>query len=250
MTTSHQPYALCVVIPCYNNARTIRAVAHAVREEIPEVIIVDDGSDAATKAELAALAQEGFGVVTRPANGGKGAAVKSGFAAASARGFTHALQVDADGQHDLAHVPAFVELSRERPDALLLAHPVFDESAPLGRRIGRTITQFWTHIETLGRHIVDPMCGFRLYPLAPAIAADARGDHMEFDIEIAVKMVRLGTPVINLPVGVRYLSEEEGGLSSFRMWRDNVAISLAHTRLVLSMLPWLWRRRRRPMLNE
>ena len=235
-------YRICGLIPCYNNRETIRDVAEQMRDELGDVIIVDDGSNRATKEVLEELSADGFEVVTRPENGGKGAAVKTGFEAAREREFTHAFQVDGDGQHDLDRVPDFAEASRRSPEALLLGCPRFDDSAPLGRRIGRKITQFWTHVETLRPVIVDPMCGFRVYPVASALAADARGDHMEFDIEVAVKMVRLGVPVENLPVDVRYLDEEEGGISHFRMFADNVAISWAHTRLVCSLVPWLLRR--------
>jgi hypothetical protein len=112
---------------------------------------------------------------------------------------------------------------------------------PKGRLIGRQITIFWTHIETGGRRIVDPMCGFRVYPLA-AVTELRCGDRMDFDIEIAVKLVWKGVPVVNLPTKVRYLTAAEGGVSNFRMFEDNVKISWLHTRLVvgavLRLLTW------------
>lgn len=243
-------YRLCCVIPCYNNVATISGVARRVREDVEDVFIIDDASNPETHAVIECLGSEGFHVITRARNGGKGAAVKTGFAAAFAAGFTHAIQVDADGQHDLGKINAFVERSRQLPESLILGHPVFDETAPLGRRIGRKITLFWTHIETLGRKVVDPMCGFRVYPLGAALHANAHGERMDFDIEIVVKMVRDGVPVVNLPVNVRYLTAEEGGMSSFRMFWDNVAISLAHTRLVLALVPWLLTPKRRRAIAD
>jgi polyprenyl-phospho-N-acetylgalactosaminyl synthase len=162
--------------------------------------------------------------------------VKDGFRAAHALGFSHALQVDADGQHDVADVPRFLEALRERPDALVLAQPIFDATAPAARMRGRKFTLFWTDLETGGRVIQDPMCGFRLYPLAPALRAAAWGDRMDFDIEIAVRLVWEGCPVVNLPTRVRYLSREQGGVSHFRMWHDNTLISWAHTRLCMGAL--------------
>ncbi len=231
-------YRICCIIPCYNNVATIAQVAKRARREVEDVFIVDDASNPQTRQMIERLGAEGFHVITREENGGKGAAVKSGFAAAVAKSFTHAIQVDADGQHDLDQIGPFIEYSRRAPQALILAHPIFDETAPLGRRLGRKITLFWTHIETLGKKIVDPMCGFRVYPLQAAIAADARGNRMDFDIEIAVKLVRLGVPVLNFPIKVRYLTADEGGLSSFRLFWDNVAISMIHTRLVFSLIPW------------
>ncbi len=243
-------YRICCIIPCYNNVATIQRVARRARVDVADVFIVDDGSNPETAAEIAILEADEFHIVTREQNGGKGAAVKSGFRAAFAAGFTHAIQVDADGQHDLEQIAPFCAVSRKSPQSLILGHPIFDDSAPLGRRIGRNITLFWTHIETLGRKVVDPMCGFRVYPLSDAISADARGDRMDFDIEIAVKMVRDGVPVVNLPIKVRYLDASEGGLSNFRLFWDNVAISMIHTRLVFSMIPWLLRRKKTRELSH
>ncbi len=240
-----ESYRLCGIIPCYNNHATIRAVAETLRAQIEDVFIINDGSDARTTELIRELGEEGFHVVERAQNGGKGAAVKSGFAAARERGFTHGFQVDADGQHDLTQIPSFIARSKEQPEALLLAHPVFDASVPLIRLAARQITVFWVHVETFGPKIVDPMCGFRVYPLAAAIGADAAGDHMEFDIEIAVRMLRGGVPVVNLPVQVRYLDADEGGLSNFRMWGDNLAITRTHIWLVLGLIPWLFLPKRR-----
>jgi hypothetical protein len=105
-----------------------------------------------------------------------------------------------------------------------------------GRTIGRKITLFWTHLETGGQVIGDPMCGFRIYPVAAALATHTRSDAMDFDPEIAVRMVWAGVPVINLPTRVRYIRRDEGGVSHFRMFRDNVLISWMHTRLMVSKI--------------
>jgi polyprenyl-phospho-N-acetylgalactosaminyl synthase len=221
----------CAVVPTYDNPLTVERVVEAVGRHVP-VLVVDDGSAAPARAVLDALAARGAATVLRhDRNRGKGAAVKTGLAAARERGFTHALQVDADGQHDLADVPRFLEAAREAPDALVLGEPVFDASVPAGRLRGRKVSIFWTTLETGGRVIADPLCGFRVYPVEAALGAGARGDRMDFDAEIAVRMVWGGSPVVNLPTRVRYLAPEEGGVSHFRMFRDNVRISWAHTRL-------------------
>jgi hypothetical protein len=99
---------------------------------------------------------------------------------------------------------------------------------------------FWARVETGGPVIADPLCGFRVYPLEAALAADARGDHMEFDLEIPVRMAWAGTPVRNLPTRVRYLRREEGGVSHFQLGRDNARISWLHTRLVLERARRAW----------
>lgn len=224
----------CILIPTYDNPATIRSVVMRVREHVRDVVVVDDGSGPAGRRACEELAQEGLAhVVHRAKNGGKGAAVKTGFAEAHRLGYTHALQVDADGQHDLDDVPHFLDVARAHPEALVLGAPRFDESAPKARQIGRRITIFWVNFETGGRVIEDPMCGFRVYPLAEATALSVRADMMDFDPEVAVRLVWRGVPVINLPTKVRYVPREQGGVSHFRLFKDNFLISWMHTRLCL-----------------
>jgi glycosyltransferase involved in cell wall biosynthesis len=223
----------CAVIPTFDNPRTIRTVVERVRVHLDDVIVVDDGSGEDARAVIDGIERDGLARVHRRAkNGGKGAAVKDGLRRAHESGFSHALQIDADGQHETDDIPRLLAAAREQPAALVLAAPVFDASAPRSRLAGRRITQFWTNFETGGRIIEDPMCGFRVYPLAAATAVRVVGDHMDFDIEIAVRMVWHGAAVVNLPTRVRYLPAEAGGVSHFRMVRDNLRISWMHTRLV------------------
>jgi len=231
------PFRIAGLIPTYDNPATIRAVVDAVRVYLPDVLVVDDGSAEAGRAACEALAREGVcRVVHRDKNGGKGAAVKTGLQALHELGFSHAFQIDGDGQHAVADMPRFLTAAEVHPDALVLGSPEFDESAPKSRLIGRQITRFWTHVETLGQVIHDPMCGFRVYPIEPALRARARGNAMDFDPEIAVGIAWAGAPVLNLGTRVRYLSEAQGGVSHFRLWRDNVLISWMHTRMVFALV--------------
>lgn len=220
------------VVPTYDNPRTVGDVVLGLRRHLDAVIVVDDGSAAPGRDACDALARDGLAtVVHRPRNGGKGAAVKTGLAAAQDAGFSHALQVDADGQHDLGDVPRLLDAARARPEALVLGAPRFDETAPAARRVGRKITAFWVAVE-VGRGVIDDaMCGFRVYPVVPAVAARARGDAMDFDPEIAVRLVWAGLPVVNVPTRVRYVSADDGGVSHFRLLRDNLLISRLHARL-------------------
>ena len=228
------PFRPCALIPTYDNPATIRSVVEQVAAHDLPVIVVDDGSGPAARRELDALAAEGLARVEhRPRNGGKGAAVKTGFVVARDAGFSHALQVDADGQHDLEDVPRFLAEARSHPDALVLGHPVFDETLPRGRAFARQISVFWVNREVGRGTIVDPQCGFRVYPIDAALAARAGGDHMEFDQELPVRMAWAGVPIRNLATRVRYLAPEEGGVSHFDLWWDNVRISWLHTRLSL-----------------
>jgi glycosyltransferase involved in cell wall biosynthesis len=227
----------CVLVPTFDNPVTVRRVVERARGYVDDVVVVDDGSGAEGRAAVQSLARESLAhAVFRPRNGGKGAAVKTGFVAARDIGCTHAVQVDADDQHTIEDVPRFLDAARSDPGAMVLGAPIFDSAAPRSRRIGRKISQFWVNIETFGRVIDDPLCGFRVYPLDLAIAVGARGNAMDFDPEIAVRMVWAGVRVINLGTRVRYVPAEEGGVSHFRMGRDNLLISWMHTRMVFGAL--------------
>ncbi len=231
------PYSVCAVIPTFDNPKTVVAVVRATLEHLDCVIVVDDGSGPQARAVLEDLAGDPrVRMIRRVQNGGKGAALKTGLRQAVIFGFTHALQIDADGQHDLASIPEFLRASRAEPQALVLAYPVYDATVPRGRLWGRQITRWWVRVEVGGPKIIDPMIGCRVYPLAVAAVLRPIGDRMQVDTEFAVRLVWRGVPVINLPVRVRYLTVEEGGVSHFRMVRDNMAISWMHSRLVTTAL--------------
>jgi glycosyltransferase involved in cell wall biosynthesis len=232
MTTRFVP---CVVIPTYDNPITVGAVTRAVREYVPDILVIDDGSAMAGQQAVEALRSlPGVVVHRRARNGGKGAAVRDGLEMAKTLGFSHSLQIDADGQHAVEDVPTFLDAARRRPEALVVGSPVFDDSAPLSRVLGRRLTRFWTRVETYGRRVIhDPLCGFRVYPVDAALDAGARFSAMDFDPEIAVRMIWNGVPVINVPTRIRYLKPEHGGVSHFRIWHDNVLISRMHTTLVI-----------------
>ena len=242
-------FRACAVVPCYNHGATTAAVVARLLAHGLDTLLVDDGSDAASAEALRAIAaqQPRVQLLRLEANGGKGAAVLHGLREAAKRGFTHALQVDADGQHDLDDVPRFLREGQNQPNAVVCGQPRYDASAPPSRRYGRWITHFWVWLETRSFAIGDALCGYRLYPLAPTIALAnrvrlARG--MSFDIDVVVRLAWEGLPVINVPTGVTY---PRGGLSHFRLWRDNVRISGTHARLVLGMLWRLVLRPRREM---
>ena len=226
---------LCAVVPSHNHWRLLGEVLGALRAAGLAVMVVDDGSGEAARAAIAALAGQGVTVARHARNLGKGAAVLTGFGLAGAAGFTHALQVDADGQHDLSVLPRLLAAARLYPQALVCGDPVYDASAPSARRIGRRITRFWAAAETLCLHLPDTMCGLRIYPLAPVERLTARvrlGRRMDFDTEILVRLVRDGVPLVRVPVAVRYRADN---FSNFAMLADNWRISRMHARLALTL---------------
>ncbi len=241
MAREHRPV---VVIPTYDNPVTIEGVTTAVRERGLDVVVVNDGSGPSARGVLRRLEQRGVPVLHRAANGGKGAAVKTGLRWALEAGYTHGLQVDADGQHALEDLPRLLGASRAQPDALVLSVPQYDETAPRVRRLARWVAIFWVRVATLldaGR-ITDPMCGYRVYPLAATVPLlEGAGDRMDFDPEIAVRLVWSGASVVEVPTRVRYFSPEEGGVSHYRAVTDNVLVSVMYARLCILRYTGLWR---------
>lgn len=238
----------CILIPIYNHHATISLVVGKLAAYGLPILIIDDGSDEATQRILAALAQSCVLVqlYRLPVNSGKGAAVMHGMQHAHASGFSHALQIDADGQHELADVPCFLEAGRQHPLAVICGKPVYDASVPKGRLYGRYVTHFWVWIETLSFSIADSMCGFRLYPLAATCTLMQQVSiprRMDFDIAIVVHLSWQGLQFHNIPTRVIYPPD---GISHFRMLADNFNISKTHSKLFFGMLrrlPTLLRRK-------
>lgn len=228
----------CAVVPSRDHWKRLPEVVAGLRRHGLAVLIVDDGSGPEAAAAIAALHDTAAGVqvLRRPVNGGKGAAVMDGFRHAWAEGYSHVVQVDADGQHDLDSLGALLAAARAQPLAMVSGCPEYDASAPLGRRVGRWITHFWVFVETLSLRIRDSMCGFRVYPLAACMAlidSERLGCGMDFDTEIMVRLFWRGVAPVMVPVRVVYPPDNT---SNFRMWRDNVRITRMHTLLVLTLL--------------
>src|SRR5262249_19327903 len=136
-----------------------------------------------------------------------GAALKTGYRVAAASGYSHVVQLDADGQHAAGDVPRFLAAMRADPDALVLGVPEFDASAPIARIYARQISRGLVWLACLSRIVPDPLCGFRGVPLAPALAVIGSvptGDWMDFEPELAVRLVWHGTPIAALPTRVIY----------------------------------------------
>ena len=240
----HNP---CAVIPVYNHETAVPAVIDALLAAGLPCVLVDDASSPACAAVLEHLAQgDNIFLIRLAVNQGKGGAVMAGLREASRLGFTHALQVDADGQHDLRDVATFMQVSQQNPEALICGYPQYDASVPKGRLYARYLTHVWVWINSLSLQIPDSMCGFRVYPLAPSLAlinSVKLGKRMDFDPEILVRLAWRNQPMRWLPTKVHYPLD---GLSHFRLFHDNALISGMHTKLFFGMLlrlpSILWRR--------
>lgn len=231
-----------VLLPSYNTgAERLRdVVAEALRHWQPVLVVIDGSTDGSAEA-MQALAREesGLNVLVLPGNFGKGAAVLAGAEWAVERGYTHALAMDADGQHVAAHIAEFMAISQRRPDALVLGKPIFPANIPRERLHGRKISVALARCAILGRGIDDPLFGFRVYPLRPlleALGSRHTARRYDFDCEAAVRLCWAGVQPLNVPAPVRYFSRAEGGVSHFHYVRDNVTLARMHTCLIGEML--------------
>jgi len=228
----------CLLIPIYDHKDQIRAVLDSLARFGLDCIVIDDGSGIETRMVLDAAEKDyrWLEVYHRDFNGGRGAALASGYRLATKRGFSHAIQLDADGQHDANDVPRFIEAIATNPDALVLGAPIFDETVPKGRLYGRQLSRFMVWLTTLSMDVSDPLCGFRGIPLAVTLDLLGRvkmGRHMEFDPQLIIQLRWRGVPVINLPTKVVYNSE---GLSHFDFVRDNLRLIGVYVRALGGML--------------
>ena len=229
----------CVVIPVYNHERAVGSVVNGILAQRLPCILVDDGSGpgcAAVLDGLAAATPEQITLLRHSVNRGKGGAVMTAIRSAARAGYSHAVQIDADGQHQPADIPRFLEQSEAKPQALIVGCPKYDETAPSLRLCARYLTHVWVSINTLSRQIKDSMCGFRVYPLPAMIELDRRhklAERMSFDIEVLVRLHWAGLEIINLSTQVSYPSD---GVSHFRGWLDSLLISRLHATLFFGML--------------
>ncbi len=228
----------CIVVPVYNHGAGSCTLAERIRPlEIP-TIFVNDGSGEGCSELLRqlALSNNWIKLVEHKKNAGKGAAMISGLRVAQERGFTHALQIDADNQHDADDIPKFLALASQHPEAVVTGRPLYDETAPIVRKLARYLTHVWVWIETLSFTIADSMCGFRVYPVDAVLRLTSRGNigqRMDFDTEILVRLFWAGRPVLTLPTNVTYPTE---GMSNWRLFRDNYLMTRMHVRLVFGMI--------------
>ena len=228
----------CIVIPVYDHENAIGTTLRSLLRFCIPILLIDDGSHAPCRDYLKELSKKYADDVTLfrlPTNQGKGAAVKEGIEQAQALGYTHAIQIDADGQHNEEDIPLFFEAAAHNPRAVITGVPRFTENVPKVRLYSRYLTHIWVWINTLSFAIKDAMCGFRVYPVeqvSALLSEEKLGNRMEFDIEILVHWVWRKGPVRNIETTVNYPSD---GVSHFDTVKDNILISATHARLFFGM---------------
>lgn len=227
----------CVLIPVFNHHSYISDLVHSLAELNLKSFLIDDGSDLYCREILESITEENesltlFRLVR---NRGKGVAVCKGLRIARAEGYTHAIQIDSDGQYDVGEIKHFIEESEKYPAAVVSGQRKYSD-LPGSRRYGRMVTDLWVWINTLSVCIRDSMCGYRLYPLDNTIElidADKIRERMAFDTDILVKLYWKGLEVKHIPVNVKYGEEIH---SHFDLFMDNLQISKMHAAHFFGMI--------------
>jgi glycosyltransferase involved in cell wall biosynthesis len=226
---------ICVLIPTYNNEKTLKRVINGVLDYTQNIIVVNDGSTDSTQSVLSDYPQ--ISIIDLPENKGKGNALKIGFRKAIELGFDFTITIDSDGQHYPNDIPVFVEtLLAENKDVLLIGNRnMSQDGIPRKSSFGNNFSNFWFWFET-GIKLQDTQSGYRLYPLNK-IPKKYFTPKFEFEIEIIVRTAWRHIPVKNVPVKVLYDPAER--VSHFRPFRDFTRISILNTILVFITLVYI-----------
>jgi glycosyltransferase involved in cell wall biosynthesis len=228
----------CLVVPHFNHDEAFaKFLPRLIALNLP-CLVVDDGSDVSSLQRLKQSLERYPQVILTEhvRNRGKGAAMITAATIARLHGHTHMLQIDADGQHNAADVPTFIEVSRAHPTSIVSGAPQFDETAPKARVYGRKVTDFWVALETGSLAIKDSLCGFRVYPLDSFEQILDRyhiGKRMDFDTDILVKSMWDGIGIEFVDTDVIY---HNNSVSHFHYWKDNWRLIWLHTRLMTGMV--------------
>ncbi len=221
---------ICALVPVYNNASTVTGVVERCLEHVDDVVVVDDGSTDGGTRELSEM--QGVHLVRLDENQGKGEALRRGLGKADVLGFTHAIALDADGQHDPRHIPDFVAAIEREPGAIIIGVRRMQEAgAPGSSRFGRSFSNFWYRVQTWQR-VDDAQCGYRAYPVRRTLALETRSRRYTIEHEVIVLASWSGMPVSsNVPIDVTYGQDI---VSHFDKFLDNARFSALNASLTLA----------------
>ncbi|MEZ0180821.1 DUF2062 domain-containing protein [Flavobacterium oncorhynchi] len=226
--------SFCVIVPTYNNQKTLKKVLDSILDFTSNVIIVNDGSTDQTNEILKQYHH--LTQIHHPKNLGKGRALRNGFRKAIEQNFEYAITIDSDGQHFASDIPVFIEAIQKEPNSLLIgSRNMAQENVPKKSSFGNKFSNFWFKFET-GIVLEDTQSGFRLYPLK-LIPKQFYTNKFEFEIEVIVRSAWKGIVVKNIPIQVLYDPAER--VSHFRPFRDFTRISILNTVLVINALLYI-----------
>lgn len=224
----------CVVIPVYNNAGTVGSVVEEVLAKGYRLVAVSDGSDDGT-LEILRRYEDRIELVAYPDNRGKGHALACGFRRAVSLGFSHAVTIDADGQHSASDIPGMISVSMSSPDAVVIGSRRLDaENMPSANTFANRFSNFWFAVHTL-RRIPDTQSGFRVYPLSFYGHFKVFTSRYEAELEMIVRGVWKGIEIVSCPVSV-YYPENKDRVTHFRPWTDGFRISVLNTVLTFAAI--------------
>lgn len=235
MEKTQPKYSWCVIVPTYNNERTLARVLDGVLNYTTNVVVINDGSTDGTAEILERYSH--LTVITHIRNQGKGTALKNGFRKAMELGFDFAITIDSDGQHFPDDIPVFLDRLENSDGNILLigARNMSQEGVPKKSSFGNKFSNFWFQFET-GIKLEDTQSGFRLYPLQ-RMPKRYFTPKFEFEIESIVRAAWSGVEVENVPVKVHYDLQDR--VSHFRPFRDFTRISILNTVLVIITLLYI-----------
>jgi len=224
----------CVIVPTYNNHKTLKKVLDSILDFTSNIIIVNDGSTDTTNEILKQYSE--LTQIHHPRNIGKGRALRNGFRKAIEMHFEYAITIDSDGQHFASDIPNFIAAIQKEPNSLLIgSRNMTQENVPKKSSFGNKFSNFWFKFET-GIALEDTQSGFRLYPLK-LIPKQFYTNKFEFEIEVIVRSAWKGIVVKNIPIQILYDPAER--VSHFRPFKDFTRISILNTVLVLNALLYI-----------
>ncbi|MDA6069275.1 DUF2062 domain-containing protein [Flavobacterium sp. AC] len=224
----------CVIVPTYNNHKTLKKVLDSILDFTSNIIIVNDGSTDTTNEILKQYSE--LTQIHHPKNIGKGRALRNGFRKAIEMNFEYAITIDSDGQHFASDIPHFISTIQDEPNSLLIgSRNMTQENVPRKSSFGNTFSNFWFKFET-GIKLDDTQSGFRLYPLR-LIPKQFYTNKFEFEIEVIVRSAWKGIVVKNIPIQILYDPAER--VSHFRPFKDFTRISILNTVLVINALLYI-----------
>ncbi|WNQ13555.1 glycosyltransferase family 2 protein [Paenibacillus aurantius] len=220
---------ILVIIPAYNEEKSIGSVIESVKSRHPEIdiVVVNDGSKDGTSA--AARASGKAHVVDLPVNLGIGGAVQTGYLFAYRNGYDIAIQIDADGQHDPAELNKIIaSIANGEADCCVGSRFVQKTSyrSSLSRRLGIQFFTWLIHL-TVGKRITDPTSGFRAVnrKIIEVFANYYPDDYPE--VEAVVLLERMGFRVKEASVQMHSRTAGKSSITPFKSLYYMVKVSLA-----------------------